>query len=251
MFDLTPDQRDALHAAMLSQNPAIGPDGTLNWEQLDGAILISRDHYLYQHKVSRSPLRLGYKYLSPQTLARAFHLDTLDSGWMHGHIIRTGSTSAGDWAVLWIPRQKHRLTIVGAGPDGADLTLTVPLPALVWVGRNQDYWLWAVSKPQFDPKHPALNPPLPNVYGHNGKICWGANVPPVATAQTLPQAWHTFITSPFSGHEVHGKSGQYPSNVIRQLKTVAGRRTYPINDLQPLRSYPNTIDSLFTQALDL
>lgn len=251
MFDLTPDQRDALHAAILSQNPAIGPDGTLNWEQLDGAILISRDHYLYQHKVSRSPLRLGYKYLSPQTLARAFHLDTLDSGWMTGHILRTGSTSAGDWAVLWIPRQKHCLTIAGAGPDGADLTLTVPLPALVWVGRNQDYWLWAVSKPQFDPKAQALKPPLPNVYGHNGKICWGANVPPVATAQTLPQAWHTFITSPFSGHEVHGKSGQYPSNVIRQLKAVAGRRTYPINDLQPLRSYPNTIDSLFTQALDL
>jgi PRTRC genetic system protein B len=251
MFDLTPDQQSALHAAILQQDTAIGPDGTLNWEQLDGAILLRRDHYLYQYRVSRSPLRLGYKYLSPQTLAQVFHLEAIDSGWMNGHILRTGRSAAGDWAVLWIPRQKRFITIAGAGPAGTDLTLTVPLPALVWAGINQDYWLWAVSESAFDPKAQALRPPLPNVYGHSGKICWGTNVPPVATAQTLPQAWQAFITSPFSGHEIHGKSGQYPKNVIRQLKAVANRRTYPINDLHPMRSYANTIDSLLTQALDL
>lgn len=251
MFDLTPDQQFALHAAILQQNTAIGPDGTLNWEQIDGAILICRDHYLYQHRVNRSPLRFGYKYLSPQTLAQAFHLDTLDSGWIDHHILRMGSTSAGDWAVLWVPRQKHRLTIAGAGPDGTDLTFTVPLPALVLVGCHQNYWLWAVSKNQFDPMLPALKPPLPNVYGHSGKICWGTTTPPIATAQTLPQAWQAFITSPFSGHEIHDKSGQYPKNVIRHLKAVANRRTYPINDLHPMHSYANTIDSLLTQALDL
>lgn len=251
MFDLTADQLEALHLATLIQNPVIGPNGHLDWEQLDGAILISRDHYLYQYKVSRSPLRFGYKYLSPQTLAQAFNLEAIDSGWMNGHIVRTGRSSKGDWAVLWVPRQKHPITIDGAGQDGTDLMLTVPLPAMVWVGIHQDYWLWAVSEAQFHSNDQAMRPPLPNVYGHNGKVCWGANSPPIATAQTLPQAWQVFMTSLFSGHEIHGKSSRYPKNIIKQLKAVAGRRTYPVKDLQPIRSYDNTIDCLLTQALDL
>jgi len=251
MLELTPDHRDALHAATLKHHPAIRPDGHQDWEQIEGAIFISRNHYLYQHKVSRNPLRFGYKYLSPQTLAQAFNLKTTDSGWMNHNIIRTGSTSEGDWAVLWVPRQRHSITIVGAGQDGTDLTLTVPLPALVFAGRDQSYWLWAVPDTQFNSNSPAMKVPLPNVYGHSGKTCWGANVPPIATAQTLLQAWEVFITSRFSGHELHGKSGRFPSNVIQQLKAVANRRTYPVKDLQPLRSYANTIDHVLNHTLDL
>lgn len=250
MFDLTPGQLEDLHSATLEQNTAIRPDGNLGWDQLEAAILIGQNHYLYQYKVGSSPLRFGYKYLSPQTLARAFHLETIDSGWIDSNIIRTGSNSEGDWAVLWVPRKKHRIEINGTGQDGADLTLNVPLPAMVFVGINQDYRLCAVSETKFDPKSRAMMPPLPNVYGSNGKICWGANTPPIATAQALPQAWEVFVTSLFSGHEVQGKSDKFPRNVINQLKTVADRRTYPVKDLQPIRSFDNTIDDFLKQTLD-
>ena len=251
MLELTPDHREALHAATLEHHQAIRPDGHQNWEQLEGAIFISRNHYLYQYKVSRSPLRFGYKYLSPQTLAQAFNLETTDSGWMNHNIIRTGRTSEGDWAVLWVPRQRHSITVAGAGQDGTDLTLSVPLPAMIFAGRDQSYWLWAVAETQFNSNSQTMKPPLPNVYGHSGAICWGVNVPPVATAQTLPQAWEIFITSRFSGHELHGKSGRCSRNVIQQLKAVANRRTYPVKDLQPMHAYANTIDHVLTQALDL
>lgn len=251
MLELTPEHREALHAATLKHYQTIRPDSHRDWEQLEGAIFISRNHYLYQYKVSRSPLRFGYKYLSPQTLAQAFNLETTDSGWIHGNIIRTGRTSEGDWAALWVPRQRHSIMIAGAGKDGTDLTLTVPLPAMVFAGRHQAYWLWAVPDTQFNPNSQTMKVPLPNVYSHSGTICWGANVPPVATAQTLPQAWKIFITSRFSGHELHGKSGRCPSNLIQQLKAIANRRTYPVKDLQPLRACANTIDHVLNQALDL
>lgn len=250
MFDLIPEQLEELHAATLKQDAMARPDGNLSWKQIKAAILISSDHYLYQYKVSSDPLRFGYKYLSPQTLARAFSLEAIDSGWISPDIIRAGSNSQGDWAVLWVPRQKHQIEISGAGQDGADLKLNVPLPAMVFVGINQDYWLCAVSKAKFDPKAQALAAPLPNVYCTSGKICWGVARPPVATSQTLPQAWKVFMDSLFSGHEIHGKSQQFPKNVIRQLKAVAGRRTYPAKDLQPIRSYANTIDDFLKQTLD-
>lgn len=194
-----------------------------NWKRIQAAIFIAETTYVFKRKVSNDPMRFTYKCLSPEALQRAFHLEALDSNWLPPGLIRHGSTTVGEWAVLFIPPGQHRLHLPGR-------TRTLPLPGFVMVGLNKDYRLWAVTTPQFEPTARAYLPPLPNVY-ESGAICWGTTSPPDATPQSIPQAWHLFITSSFTNHLVLSKSRAHNLNVIDQLTRLGRRKTYPLDDL--------------------
>jgi hypothetical protein len=92
--------------------------------------------------------------------------------------------------------------------------------------------------------------PLPNI-DENGAICFGSNVVPKATTETIEEAWHIFLASPFTNHSVNGKSHKYPDDVREQLMRLVGEpalspskgrhRRYPIEDLVSLNRSANTV----------
>lgn len=200
-----------------------------NWRQLEAAIFVTNGTYVYKRKVSDHPLAFEYKCLSPETLQRAFHIERLDTGWLPSGVVRCGASTAGEWTVLFVPPAQHAIALQETG------TVPVPLPGMVMVGVGSDYRLWALSTKQFEPEATGYHVPLPNVYD-NGRICWGTNRPPIASPQVITKAWALFITSPFNGDLVYGKSRRHYSDVRQQLIALSKRRrkTYPANDLLPM-----------------
>lgn len=201
-----------------------------DWRQIEAAIFVANGMYVYKRKVSDYPLAFEYKCLSPETLQRAFHIERIDTGWLPNSVVRCGSNTAGEWAVLFMPPIQQTLKLQETG------AVQVPLPGMVMVGVDSDYRIWAVSTKQFEPDATGYHAPLPNVY-ENGRICWGTNYPPIASPQNITKAWDLFISSPFNGDLVYGKSRCQHSDIRQQLIALSKRRrkAYPINDLMPAR----------------
>ncbi|KAM3090293.1 hypothetical protein ACKFKG_30345 [Phormidesmis sp. 146-35] len=199
-----------------------------DWRQLEAAIFVANGMYVYKRKVSDHLLAFEYKCLSPETLQRAFHIERIDTGWLPNSVVRCGSNTAGEWAVLFMPPAQQTIALQETG------TVQVPLPGMVMVGVGRDYRIWAVATKQFEPDAVGYHAPLPNVYD-NGRICWGTNRPPIASPQNIIKAWELFISSPFNGDLAYGKSRSHHSDVRQQLTALSRRRrkTYPTNDLMP------------------
>jgi PRTRC genetic system protein B len=114
--------------------------------------------------------------------------------------------------------------------------LTVPLPAMVFVGKATKYWIWATKTKKFAPDASLFRVPLPNVYLEWGQICWGVNTPPECNAQTINSAWEMFVTSPFNSHLSSNKSRRHDRDIREQLLALYSKKAkkYPVSDLQPL-----------------
>lgn len=186
-----------------------------------------------------------FKFLSPTSLQNAFSNEPIDSGWLSG-IVRWGVVAGREWAVLFIPAGQH---VINCREMGA---VSVPLPALVFVGCDRTYWIWAVKSKVFDPTASAFLAPLPNVYPSTGTICWGNNQPPIASTATIKQAWTLFIQSPFNGDLSNTKSKQFPQDVRYQLLSVASRCAgrYPLKDLIAVGD-DTTIAEIIENSLEL
>ena len=199
-----------------------------DWRQIEAAIFMANGTYVYKRKVSDYPLAFEYKCLSPETLQKAFYIERIDTDWLPNGVVRCGSNTAGEWAVLFVPLAQQMLELQETGK------VQVPLPGMVMVGVGGDYRIWSVSTKQFEPDATGYHAPLPNVH-ENGKICWGTNCPPIASPQNITKAWMLFISSPFNGDLVYGKSRSHHSDIRQQLIALSKRRrkTYPTNDLMP------------------
>lgn len=79
-----------------------------DWQQIEAAIFVANGTYVYKRKVSDHPLAFEYKCLSPEALQRAFHIERIDTGWLPTNIVRCGSNTAGEWAVLFAPLLNRR-----------------------------------------------------------------------------------------------------------------------------------------------
>lgn len=206
--------------------------------------------YLYQSQAEDGSIR--YKFLSAQSVRLAFSREPVDSGWLSPEICRWGYSQAGQWAIMFIPPAVHTLwlpaSLIARKGDNPLQTQTeapelnegfavmkVPLPALVFAGVGQHYYLWAVNSKTFDPQLIPYLAPLPNVYT-DGRICWGSNQVSLATPQNLKETWQLFISSPFNSHLVQGKSKLYKTDILVRLGKLAAshRKTYPASDLIPL-----------------
>jgi len=219
---------------------------TQDWKAIQAAIFITDMLYIYKRRVPDTvPQTYSYKCLSPESLQRAFHLDQIDTGWLLPGIVRCGSSTQGNWAVLFIEPQHHILKF--AGQDTPLTTNT--LPGLVMLGLETTYWLWAISTPSFDATAQAYNPPLPNVESSD-KICWGTNLPPAASAQTIHKAWNLFMTSPFNNHLTTHKSRKFPDVTVQLRKlSTQKKKLYPMSDLVPANDCKVSIGTLIEDRL--
>lgn len=195
---------------------------------LQGELLFIEDSYLFHYQKNGKDV---YKYLSPQALRLAFNNQPTDSQWLPPNLIRHGSSCYGEWGVLFFRAQRYELNF-------PEEQLILPLPSLVFMGRGQHYWLWAIAERQFNPQAQVFYAPLPNVNSSPmGRICWGSNSPPIANLHSLATAWHLFIRSQFTNHYADHKSRQFPRNIVKQLRKVSHRAQnskrsrYPTSDL--------------------
>ena len=186
-----------------------------------------------------------YKCLSPTALRIAEGNEPIDSGWIGEGVVRWGTGNFGDWVVKFIPPQRILLDCDELGQ------VQIPMPAMVFVGKNFTYWLWAIKTQIFDPNACLFHAPLPNVYMPSGKVCWGKNQHPSASTQSINQAWNLFISSPFNSHLSNGKSKRSTNDVRSQLLALHQHKnsTYPLKDLVPLDKKA-TIATLVSEIAD-
>ena len=116
---LTPSDQIAVQEATLQDL------STQGWKTIEAAIFIAGTIYIYKRRIPHShPTTFEYKCLSPASLQRAFHLERVDTGWIDPGVVRCGSSTVGNWAVLFIPPSRHTLDLVGS-----DQSQTVAAPS--------------------------------------------------------------------------------------------------------------------------
>lgn len=108
----------------------------------------------------------------------------------------------------------------------------VPLPAMVFVGAGDKYYLWALSGHNWPkPETELFRAPVSNVSDYG--VCRG-NVPfPAAAPDTIWQAWGLFIESEFNNHLDDGKSRQHKKAILKMWQELheAEAEEYPRDDL--------------------
>jgi hypothetical protein len=195
------------------QDPAIDFRAALYF--LDGTFLFrSRDNGAWSSK-----------FVTIADVQAAFTGTEQDSGWLPAGIVRAGSSASGKWFVYSAPAQKATITF-----DGEAEQIRIPLPRTVLVGVGANYYLWTTASAHFDSSATACAAPFPNVHS-DGRICWGASTPPRANPEKARLVWDLFFSTPFNGHLVDRKSKAFPADVHLQLRELAGKKEYPVNDL--------------------
>ena len=220
-------------------------DPPRNSSAIRAELLFLDGYYIFHRQDKDLPAADIYKCVSPTALRTAFSFEPIDTGWMQPGIVRYGTGSMGTYLVKFIPPLMHLLNCDEIG------TLKILLPAMLFMGMEKKYWVWAIKGKTFDPKAVAFHTPLPNVY-NSGQVCWGVNEPPDASPQGIEPAWNLFIFSLFTNHLATGKSKSHLSDVRQQLLKLhqrGKRSTYSNSDLMPIGN-KKSVDTLVQEILD-
>jgi PRTRC genetic system protein B len=221
------------------------------WEPLSGV----------NNHNSKDPMRRKecYKFLSPLQVAAAFTTQQLDSGWLPPHTLRWGTGTRGNYFVQYLPAGTRKLFIRFETVDKTGIVtqelreLEVSLPALIFFGINNSYYVWATKDSAQNISAASLlyTAPLPNVY-QTGGICWGNTHPERidGAKQFLATQRLFFQESNFNAHLSEGKSRKFPKDVRRMLEEVAREGTpFPEDDLLPLGVPTITLEQKLRQLL--
>jgi len=189
------------------------------------------------------------KCISPRAARAAFAREATDSDWLPPHTCRYGEGPKGTWIMLKQEPGRYPLTLADplTVPGQADpLTmLSVPLPGLLFLGVERQYFLWAF-KTWKETNTALYEVPLPNVHP-SGAICFGDSTPPLASGTTIRKAWTLFWDSQFSNELTTNKSRAHTDNILTQLAELHTQqaREYPLNDLVRARiTIPKIIQQL-------
>ena len=209
---------------------ALNPDGYPLIEAEAKLLFLKGGHYCFQY---RDGEKETYKFLSPDTVKTAFQHERLDSGWIPKGVQRIGMCRQGQWYVQFLPPAKHTFTFVGLSEDGEPMTLTIPMPGLVFLLCGETCYIWATKEKVFDPEAPIFHTPLPNLFG-DGSVCMGVgNHLNCYTEgiERLTKAWQIFAEAPFNNHLTDGKSNSHPQDIRQKLLQLQKANRYPIADL--------------------
>lgn len=201
-------------------------------------LFICADQYLFRHRTRDGGI--AYKFVSPASVRAAFAEETIDTTWLPPTARRWGIGKNGEWILVTHPPQRYGFAFQMSEQEEKATTFELPMPALAFLGYGQKYYVWAFKNKELTGDTKLFAAPLPNVDA-NGAICFGRNVVPKASAQSIEDAWQLFLTSPFTGHAVNGKSRAYPDDVRKQMnRLIAGQqRRYPLWDLVSLNRTAN------------
>jgi hypothetical protein len=247
-----PERQPVQSAGIAQALLSVAPRSLLD---LEAEILCFRGQYLLHWEEGGVD---HHKLLSAAALQAAFSGQPVDSGWLPSGIVRCGEGTQGRFAVKWVPPGRHTLSVdwvLEAGEEGSRSArrqdLSVPLPGMVFLGVGGTYYVWASNEGSFNPASGVFAAPLPNVYP-DGRVCWGSNVPPVASPAAMEDVWRLFIGSPFNADLSAGKSKQFPNDIRGMLARVAMQEeSYPLGDLVQRSSYVErpTLGSVVDEAI--
>ena len=197
------------------------------------ALLFLSGQYALRYRDERDGLMI--KLLAPEAVRSAFSRIPVDSGWLPPEVRRWGHSAHGEYAVMFVPAQKHLLRLTNTFgerfPGKRIVKIEVPLPAMVFAGLGNAYAVWACAEAPH-PDAVGYQTPLPNVGGGAG-ICFGDNHPPRAKPESIALAWKLFMSTPFNNHLIGGSSKAHPKDVREQLLALADSHAdaYPVSDL--------------------
>lgn len=219
-----------------------GPGATVNFCEIpkfnvQGILYFGDGDYIFRYPSSNGWMA---KCVTSLDVSAAFSAKELDTGWLPAGVVRTGSNAHGPWYVYSTPPQRVDIVI------GDEAALTIPIPRVVMAATLSGYYLWALETMHFEPNASAYQAPFPNVSG-DGKVCWGLNAAPAVEPQKARAAWEMFFSTPFNQDLSNGKSRSQNNNVTVLLRQLAGKRSYPVKDLQPFGS---SISALVARAIE-
>lgn len=172
-------------------NYAIPPDA-------EAALYFLPGQYLFE---TFGETRHGLKALSSEQVTRAFRDLQTDTGWMDRRVLRYREATDANAILSYLPAGVRTITV--AFPGDRTETLTLPLPALVLLGKGKDYYLWATSTSKVTRNTRLAGAPLPNI--GSGKICFGKNEVPETHPSTVQTVWKLIFDAPFNGDHSTGR----------------------------------------------
>lgn len=172
------------------------------------------------------------KQVTPSMLRLAFSEEPVDTGWLAPGAVRWGATSYGVYTVGYFPPAVHTIGVQFAGRNKR---LRVPMPALIFAGIRNKYYIWATKGKTFNPKAELYYAPLPNLNEH-GLICFGNNSHPDVRAGGFGPSWQMFWESIFTDHHLGGRSRAAVKDVREHLLKLsqAKAKTFPPSALLPM-----------------
>lgn len=198
--------------------------------------------YLYQRRAEDGTMMS--KFVTAVDVRAAFIQREEDTGWMSPGVVRCGTNAKGPFYVYSAPAQKVEITLEGEEP------VSVPMPRTVLIAANQTYYLFALKSERVYYDEPVYQVPVPNIHDH-GLVCWGTNAAPKIDVEQARKAWEMFFSTPFNDHLIQGRSLAEIKDVRKTLRALAGKRTYPLDDLvgwtKPVGA---TIRTVFTKITE-
>ncbi len=137
------------------------------------------------------------------------------------------NTRSGPLTAIYVAPKIWRVALQ-EDVNKAPLRLNLPLPGFIFMCMPATApWVVAVKKRPTKETDMIFHAPLANVF-RNGRTCPGSNKYPERVADVV----QSFFVSFFSATaDLKGRSKKYPSNVILLWKSIAGRKTFPNDDL--------------------
>ncbi|MCP4992897.1 MAG: hypothetical protein GY934_03790 [Gammaproteobacteria bacterium] len=187
-------------------------------EMFDDLIVLSkfRDGHRFEHFV-----------VDPEQLAIVLGGLSLGSTLLPKDCLFWGKWKGTDRLGVYVPPQVWSVRVRGNAQQG----WRVPLPGLVFVGHEGNYWLWAVKERPTSSETPLYVAPVPNVSGKG--VCQGNVYFPQAGCSTIWAAVDAFFSSRFNRDLSQGKSLAHPDCVVEQWQALQANQTqiYPLADL--------------------
>lgn len=193
------------------------------------AIFITPTICEFQH---RKDSQFISKQVAPSTLKLAFNDEAVDTDWLPEGVVRWGTTPAGEFAVGYFPQARYKFSVVIGGKSRR---LFVPMPALIFAGIGNSYYVWAMKGKGLDPNGALYYAPVPNLNEH-GLICFGSNIHPDVRDGGFGPSWRLFLEAPFTDHHSEGRSRFAMKDVREHLVKLSRKRAkvFPPSALIPM-----------------
>lgn len=168
--------------------------------------------------------------VKPEAVAQAFQVLEFSTGPLPPNCLYAcRNFQHGMVYAIYIAAHRRTLTTNGG------LTVDMPLPPMVLIGRGHRYTLVAVKEAQFPNslEIPVFYPPLSNIMDRAG-MCLGNNDPIKCDANSIQRVLDTFCSSLFTAHMIGGRCASKPANIYDLWQQIDGMETFPLDELVPI-----------------
>lgn len=169
------------------------------------------------------------KALSSDQVARAFRKVHTDTGWLGRRVLRYREAPEGNAILSYEPAAIRKIAVAFA--DQGLVELAIPLPALILLGKGNEYYLWAAASSHISANTNLAVAPLPNI--GSGKICFGKNEVPETHPSTLRDVWKLIFDTPFNADNINERCNSEPRDVRDLLWKLAADKVkkFPKSEL--------------------